>query len=404
MIKIVHIVKRELIDIARDYQSFIILIIMPTAFILVMSLSMQALFQSHSTFKMRILAIDMDRSPESRSLISSLHKVDAFSVTEAPIGTTEESASKAVLEGEYKFALILKRGYAAYARDLNMIPAETPVVLFVDPTLQVPTQLVIKHRIEMEITRLRLDAFLARNEEMLSYVGLDRHRLIASVSRPLNATYVYSDRREAIVPNAAQQSVPAWIVFSMYYIVIPIASIFFTEKSNGTFLRLRSIRLAASQIIAGKLITYYLVGLIQAACMLAVGRYLVPLLGGDTITLGKSPAGLFIMITCISINAIAFGLLVSVSSKSMTMAIALGIVTAMILAAIGGIMVPTFVMPHFMQTLAHGSLPYWGMQGMLDIMLRNGTIRDILPECGVLLAAALVMMACAALVLRKKKI
>ena len=52
----------------------------------------------------------------------------------------------------------------------------------------------------------------------------------------------------------------------------------------------------------------------------------------------------------------------------------------LILAAIGGIMVPTFVMPDVMQKVAAFSPMNWGLEGYLDIILRQSTLNDILPE------------------------
>ena len=65
MIRILYIIKKEMTEIARDVQSLLLLILMPATFILVMSLSMQALFQPGSDFKINIIALDLDKSSES---------------------------------------------------------------------------------------------------------------------------------------------------------------------------------------------------------------------------------------------------------------------------------------------------------------------------------------------------
>jgi len=62
MIRILYIIRKEVTEILRDPQSLVLLIAMPVTFVLVMSLSMQALFQPGSDFKIKIIAADLDRS------------------------------------------------------------------------------------------------------------------------------------------------------------------------------------------------------------------------------------------------------------------------------------------------------------------------------------------------------
>ncbi len=164
--------------------------------------------------------------------------------------------------------------------------------------------------------------------------------------------FVYRNRQEPVMPSAAQQSVPAWLVFSMYFIVIPISLIFHTEKNNGTLMRLRSINIPGAHLVSGKIVAYYLVSMVQVVTMLCVGRYLVPLLGGDIIRFGDSPMGLFAIATCVGLNAISYGLMISALSKNTQVAGSLGVILVIIFAAIGGIMVPKFVMPAYLQRLS----------------------------------------------------
>ena len=70
--------------------------------------------------------------------------------------------------------------------------------------------------------------------------------------------------------------------------------------------------------------------------------------------------------------------------------------------AVGGIMIPKFVMPDFMQRLSGLSPMSWGLEGFLDIFLREGNIRDVLPESLMLLALGAVMLLLTALALNRE--
>ncbi len=55
-----------------------------------------------------------------------------------------------------------------------------------------------------------------------------------------------------------------------------------------------------------------------------------------------------------------------------------------ILAAIGGVWIPVFIMPKTMQIIAKISPMNWGLNGFYDVILRNGKFIDILPEISLL--------------------
>jgi ABC-2 type transport system permease protein len=104
----------------------------------------------------------------------------------------------------------------------------------------------------------------------------------------------------------------------------------------------------------------------------------------------------------VSFSSISLALLVASIAKTTEHATTIGGVFNIILAAIGGIMIPKFVMPHFMQTLSVVSPMSWGLEGFLDIFLRNGNVLDVLPESLLLFSFGMVMLSTTALVIKKK--
>jgi ABC-2 type transport system permease protein len=57
-----------------------------------------------------------------------------------------------------------------------------------------------------------------------------------------------------------------------------------------------------------------------------------------------------------------------------------GATSVVVLAAVGGIWVPVFLMPEFMQTIAKFSPMNWGLNAYYDIILRNSGIGGIAKE------------------------
>lgn len=396
------IIRKEILEILRDLQSLFLLIVMPAIFILVMSLSMQALFQPESTFKITIAALDQDGSEESRRFLDILSRTKNLSITAAEPGITPEAFPSLITEGDANFGLVVNRGFSAFARDIRKVPAAPPLTIYADPTIQTAVQVGVRNQLVMQLFTLRMNDFFDAHTALLGYAGFRKEHFTPSVEAMAETLFVYRNRQETVMPSAAQQSVPAWLVFSMYFIVIPISLIFHTEKNNGTLTRLRSIDIPGAYLVSGKIVAYYLVSMVQVVTMLCVGRYLVPLLGGDIIRFGDSPMGLFAIATCVGLNAISYGLMISALSKNTQVAGSLGVILVIIFAAIGGIMVPKFVMPAYLQRLSALSPLSWGLEGFLDIMLRNGTLRDIFPACARLLGTGVAMLAAAGVLIKKK--
>jgi ABC-2 type transport system permease protein len=65
----------------------------------------------------------------------------------------------------------------------------------------------------------------------------------------------------------------------------------------------------------------------------------------------------------------------------------------LLLSAIGGILVPTYVMPELMRSISVISPLNWSLEGFYKLFLRGGGIADILSNLGLLLGFFILVMA-----------
>src|SRR5207249_3395604 len=77
-------------------------------------------------------------------------------------------------------------------------------------------------------------------------------------------------------PSSVQQNVPAWLIFGMFFVVLPISALFIVERRDGTAARLRSQQVAFSLLLVGKIGPFFVINLLQTVLMLAAGLTLVP--------------------------------------------------------------------------------------------------------------------------------
>ncbi|MDX1783662.1 MAG: ABC transporter permease, partial [Aequorivita vladivostokensis] len=207
---------------------------------------------------------------------------------------------------------------------------------------------------------------------------------------------------QEIIPNSAQHNVPAWTLFAIFFIIVPLSINLLKEKNQGTFVRLRTTPVSYATVLGGKTIVYLAVCLVQFTLMLLVGIFLFPAIGLPGVDVsGKLPM-LYLVALFSGLAAIGLGLLIGTVAKTQEQAAPFGATSVVILAALGGVWVPVFVMPKFMQFVSKISPMNWGLEAFYDVFLRNVSFVKILPEISLLLLFFLTTIVIAIIYNRRK--
>jgi ABC-2 type transport system permease protein len=252
------------------------------------------------------------------------------------------------------------------------------------------------------LARIYLQATLVPLQAQMSLAGGGDIDLDAA-NKLLKDQSLYQVAGQSEKPSSVQQNVPAWLLFAMFFIAIPLSTTWVQERQQGTYARLRSMGLKPGALLLGKLLPYLGVNLLQVVLMLAVGVFVVPWFGGGSLTLGHAPLALCLMALAVSFASVSYALLVANLVSTSEQATIFTGVTNLLMAAVGGIMVPSFVMPPVMQTVSHYSPMAWGLQGFLDIFLRQGGLRAVIPDAVLLSGFGLTCLLIAGLLLNLRK-
>jgi ABC-2 type transport system permease protein len=402
MTKIFYILKKEFLVMGRDVHSLAVLFIMPVAFILIMSLAMRDLFDTHVLKQVNILVVNQDDTESSRTFVEALGKMGAFALHRIDDPISLDQIQQRMFEEDFKFALVIEKGFALVAENEASHSAGPKMILLVKPSVNRQMYTILKNSLAATMAESRIALQLAGQEELLDLAGIDMDKMMQPTDTLIETRYVSKGKLKFKVPTSVQQSVPAWLVFSMFFVVIPLSNTFIAERNYGTLTRLQSMNISTGFLLAGKLLPFFIVNLFQVVLMILVGVFLVPLLGGDALTMGDSYGGLLLITTAVSFCSISFALLVASVAKTTEHATTIGGVFNIILGALGGIMIPKFVMPDFMQTLSVLSPMSWGLEGFLDIFLRNGNVLDVMKESLLLLLFGLVMFSATGFIIKRK--
>ncbi|MET0183634.1 MAG: ABC transporter permease [Caulobacterales bacterium] len=384
---------KELRLLARDVHGLGLLFILPLAFILVMSFALQDLFAARQGQGLGVVVIDHEDTDASRRLYERLASNEAFALKHG-----EAAAASYLDRGDNSFTLEIREGFAQSLVGAPQTNAPPKLIVTVAPDTDKRTELIFVAAVRQAIGRQRVERLLSQ----MGMGGQTSGGAMTSLDSSVGVEYAYPDSGGQ-APSAVQQNVPAWLVFSIFFIGIPFSNTFIRERQIGTQRRLRTINLNPATQFLGKLAPYFVVNQAQVALMLAAGVFLVPLLGGQALAIHGSPLALVLLSASLSVAALGLALLIAVISRTTEQATLLSGLGSIVFAAIGGVMVPKFVMPAAMQTVADYSPMSWGLEAFLTLLLHNGGVADISGELAKLCGFGLCATAVAWLFYRRQE-
>ena len=136
--------------------------------------------------------------------------------------------------------------------------------------------------------------------------------------------------------------------------------------------------------------------------MLLLGRYLLPEIGVSALMLNGSLAPYALLSAAVSAAALGYALFISVCAKSTEHAVVLGGGGIILMAALGGIMVPAHVMPETMQHITWVSPMAWGLKAFQALLLNRSGLHGIVPYLALLAGFAAVSLAAAVVVYQRQ--
>ena len=213
-----------------------------------------------------------------------------------------------------------------------------------------------------------------------------------------------SRNKDASVLNATQHNVPAWTIFAMFFVVMSLGSNIVKEKLSGSFIRLKTLPTHYLIAILSKQITYLAVTVLQAVVIFAIGIWSFPHIGLPALSLPKDIIGLIVVTLICGWCAVSYAICVGVFAKTQEQANGFGAASIVILAIIGGIMIPSFIMPGSFKSIMALSPLHWCLQAYYGLFLEGGRLKDILTNILSLISITLILQVIGLAGLKAKKL
>ncbi|WMI69471.1 ABC transporter permease [Mangrovimonas sp. YM274] len=387
---------KEFLLLFRDIGGVAILFVMPLVLIITITLIQDSTFQTVKDVKIPVLIVDNDHGEVAKTMLNGLEDSNSFEVIEKQ---TEEEAKNLVSKGDYQLAVIIPEQLTQdlqqkIANNVDGIMAKVmgeeadtlpqrivenkEVRLYFDPATQQSFKSSVKNGIDKMISKIETQSIYKAFQEQISD---NPEEAIFETDNFITFKEILPKiEGRDVLPNSVQHNVPAWTLFAIFFIIVPLSINMVKEKSQGTFVRLRTNPVSYATVLGGKTILYLLVCLVQFVLMLLVGVYVFPSMGLPALDVSGRLLLLFVVAIFSGLAAIGLGLLLGTVAKTQEQSAPFGATFVVILAAIGGVWVPVFIMPKFMQLLSNISPMNWGLNAFYDVFLRHATLLDIVPE------------------------
>ena len=348
---IINSLKKEALIILSDIHSIGVLLILPVAFMLIMTFAMSG--QSEDAIGK--INIKMN-STENNLYVDAYQKYiqqQGFAITpdddvaDLVINLPDDFEEK-ILTGLLPKSIVLQLGS-------TITPSMEPMVI----------QLVYA-----AFSKLRLHVYMLDIGDLDDQSSLKEQ--IAEIDNSTNVEqYFLTNSIDQPLTSPTLYSVPSWIIFGIYFIVLPISITVINEQQNGTLIRLKTFPISTSHYFFTKVGAFCLLSSVQFIILTLIGIFIVPILTAQpAIVIHHWPLYLFsALIIIISANALAFVIAALVNSYEQ--AIVLGGGMNILLAAISGFMVPMNIMPEIMTTIASWSPLYWSAEIIRATFVEN---------------------------------
>ncbi|MFH0758773.1 MAG: ABC transporter permease [Bacteroidota bacterium] len=423
MFKFFAAYRKEWLILIRDPAGLIVLFLMPMVMVVVLSMVQEFGWSTISKEpQVPVLFVNCDNDSVGNKFQQGLSEARIFTLIREidSIPLTQEIARQKVLDGSYQIAVVIPEQTSERLR--------VKIRLLVNKTmtsLMMPTQDILAGVSNTDSVEILIyfdpavrnsfrNAFLSATKEFNSRIESriifetfqeELRKLFPNFNMPIvdyqqsvYFTEIFpSGVKEEILPSTTQHNVPSWAIFAMFFIVIPLTSSIIKEREEGSLIRLMTIPVSYMTIFIAKVGVYLLVCFIQFVLMILAGIFLLPLFNMPSLEVGSNYFAVAVLAIVSSLAALGYGILIGTVSKTHQQAAAFGAVSIVILAAMGGLWVPVYLMGGIMKHIATFSPLNWAHSGFLDLFLRGSTILDILPELIKLFAFFAVTISIAAL-------
>lgn len=327
-----------------------------------------------------ILVVDEDQTEQSQKFIAAL---DGSVELDIELSAREDAIEKVRL-GQKVAYIVVKEGFGT-ARERVFWGDPPAVELGVDPARRAEagmlTGILTKYAAEGLKDVFNNRTTMRKQTEPDSFVGDTKESSRGNFRgfEPILIEKVEIIRERKGPPNAFSISFPQGVMWGIIACAATFSVSLVSERTRGTLVRLRTAPIAHLQILAGKALACFITTVSVSVLLLIIATVFFSVRAASVSLLGLS-------IFVISFGFVGIMMFLSVLGKTEQAASGIGWGIMLVMAMLGGGMIPLFIMPAWMQAISHISPVKWGILALEGAIWRDFTIREMLLPWAILLS------------------
>lgn len=391
-----YVAKKDLLQVFKDRNSFILLLLVPIILIIAVGAAVGGLFNSgNGQINIKVAVSNQDSGFLGKSIADALKintsqlviSVDQYNDPHEVTTKVGDSSSN------YNAGLVIPAG--ATDTLLNAVKNGTSVQNLVK-VYSLPSNNDPRVTIVQNIVTSVLSAQFAGSSAVGQVYSVCNQpgnhcaqstvnapaisRTVGEASALAAQTAVESlTAGKAVKINAFDQSVPGYAIMFALFGLNAAAATILQEKEDGTFRRLLIAPVQKYALLGGKLLAQFLLTLLQLAVLFTFGYFAFHL------DIGSWPAVIALLIGT-SFAATGLGILLVSLVKTRRQLNPIVTLVILISSAIGGAWWPLFLEPTWMQQIAKIGITAWAMEGLNGVMILGKNFSQVTPDILGLLA------------------
>ena len=375
MYKFLSAVSKETLFLLRDLPGLAILFVMPLLLVLVVTLAQE--HATNRTDKTPLAIIDEAGTPLAQRIIRDIDSSGMFA------GYRTTNIEHRTSNNEQRPTQIT----------LFLAAKDSAITLTFDPTLSEAEKQSVRSTLTFLIKGAQAKQVMENTLDRMFVSGDTTMKMIVRSSLEQGMAAMPAVREEyerqghaEIRPSVIQNNVPGFILFAMFFIVIPLSASMITEKNEGAYTRLKTLPVSVGVLLLAKVAVYGVVCLLQLLLMMFMGTWLFPhFFGLEALEVSHRYGAIITVTLAASLAAVGFGILTGAFARTMGQASLFGSVMVVILGLISGTFLPIHLMPAAIRYISLVSPVRWGIDSYLLIFVKQAGVMAIIPRVLLLL-------------------
>jgi ABC-2 type transport system permease protein len=415
-------VKKEYLLLVSDRVGLLFMFVMPLVLVVLLTAVQDSAFRRINENRISLLLISHDAGKPAQQLIDLMKESGFFNIEQensisehdikaqlisrkklAAVYIPEDFSEKLLAKAEHVSSLMLSDMMLVSRPEDDLQIPMPDIAYYHDPILQESFNYTIINILYSYMNIVENSLMLDVVYEQMGFEDEPQDFRGVMMENRVNISQIPASAAN-IIPNTTQHNVPAWTIFAMFFMVVSLGSNIVRERTNGSFIRLKTMPVNFTLVFGSKMFVYVLVAILQVIVIFSVGVFLFPAIQLPSLILPSNPFMLLFVVLVTAISAVSYAMMIGSLARTQEQANGVGAVSIIIFAALGGILVPVFIMPGFLKMISIFSPLYWCLEGFYLLFLKGGKFLSLLGNMVPLFAFIIICQTITYFSLKKERI